>query len=61
MKNSNVVFSRDKLMSEIWGIDYIVETRTVDMHIKTLRQKLGRAGGQIKTIIGVGYRLENEI
>lgn len=61
MKNPNVVFSRDKLMSEIWGIDYIVETRTVDMHIKTLRQKLGRAGGQIKTIIGVGYRLENEI
>ncbi len=61
MQNPNIVFSRDKLMSEIWGIDYIGETRTVDMHIKTLRQKLGTAGGQIKTVIGVGYRLENEV
>lgn len=60
MQNPNMVFSRDKLMSEIWGIDYIGETRTVDMHIKTLRHKLGSAGGQIKTIIGVGYRLEDE-
>ncbi len=61
MRNPNMVFSRDKLMSEIWGTDYIGETRTVDMHIKTLRQKLGNAGGQIKTVIGVGYRLENEV
>ena len=61
MQNPNMVFSRDKLMSEIWGMDYIGETRTVDMHIKTLRQKLGNAGGQIKTVIGVGYRLENEV
>ena len=61
MENSGLVFSRDKLMSEIWGVDYICETRTVDMHIKTLRQKLGNAGGQIKTVIGVGYRLENEV
>ncbi len=61
MLHPNVVFSRDKLMSEIWGMDYIGETRTVDMHIKTLRQKLGIAGGQIKTVIGVGYRLENEV
>lgn len=61
MKNPNMVFSRDKLMSEIWGMDYIAETRTVDMHIKTLRQKLGSAGGQIKTVIGVGYRLESEV
>ena len=61
MQNPNMVFSRDKLMSEIWGMDYIGETRTVDMHIKTLRQKLGISGGQIKTVIGVGYRLENEI
>ncbi len=59
MQNPNVVFSRDMLMSKIWGIDYIGETRTVDMHIKTLRQKLRNAGGQIKTVIGVGYRLEN--
>ena len=61
LKNPDLVFSRDKLMSEIWGMDYIGETRTVDMHIKTLRQKLGNAGGQIKTVIGVGYRLENEV
>ena len=61
MLNPGMVFSRDKLMSEIWGVDYICETRTVDMHIKTLRHKLGSAGGQIKTVIGVGYRLENEV
>ena len=60
MQNVGMVFSRDKLMSEIWGMDYIGETRTVDMHIKTLRHKLGEGGGQIKTVIGVGYRLENE-
>lgn len=61
MKNPNMVFTRDTLMSQIWGTDYIGETRTVDMHIKTLRQKLGSAGSQIKTVIGVGYRLENEL
>lgn len=61
MMNPDYVFSRDKLMSEIWGMDYIGETRTVDMHIKTLRQKLGNAGSQIKTVIGVGYRLEKEV
>ena len=61
LHNPNMVFSRDKLKSSIWGTDYIGETRTVDMHIKTLRQKLGVAGGQIKTVIGVGYRLENEV
>lgn len=58
IKNPNIVFSRDKLMSKIWGIDYALETRTVDMHIKTLRKKLGDCGSQIKTIVGVGYRLE---
>ncbi len=61
MRNPGMVFSRDKLMSEIWGTDYIGETRTVDMHIKTLRKKLGNAGGQIKTVIGVGYRIEEEV
>ncbi len=60
MQNPNMVFSRNMLMSKIWGVDYIGETRTVDMHIKTLRQKLGSAGSQIKTVIGVGYRLEKE-
>lgn len=61
MKNKNIVFSREKLMNEVWGSDYMGESRTVDMHIKTLRQKLGTAGGQIKTVIGVGYRLEGEV
>lgn len=61
LQNPNIVFSRDKLMSEIWGMDYMGESRTVDMHIKTLRHKLGSAGGQIKTVIGVGYRLEDKI
>ena len=61
MRNSGIVFSRDQLMSEIWGTDYIGETRTVDMHIKTLRQKLGKHGAQIKTVIGVGYRLEHDV
>ena len=60
MRHPGMVFSRDKLMSKIWGTDYVGETRTVDMHIRTLRQKLGSAGGQIKTVIGVGYRLEQE-
>ena len=61
MHHPEVVFSRDKLMSEIWGIHYVGETRTVDAHIKTLRQKLGVAGSQIKTVIGVGYRLERNV
>ena len=58
MSNPGAAFSRDKLLSEIWGIDYIDESRTVDMHIKTLRQKLGESGKRIETVIGVGYRME---
>lgn len=58
IKNPGIVFSRDKLLSEIWGIDYLGESRTVDMHIKTLRQKLGSAGSCIQTVVGVGYRME---
>ncbi len=61
VKNKNIVFSREKLMNEVWGSDYMGESRTIDAHIKTLRQKLGDAGGQIKTVIGVGYRLESDI
>ena len=57
MNNPDIVFSRDKLLSEVWGVDYLGESRTGDMHIKTLRQKLGEAGAQIKTVIGVGYKL----
>ena len=60
MTHPDVVYSRDKLLSEVWGGDYLGESRTVDMHIKTLRQKLGDAGKYIETVIGVGYRLEGE-
>ena len=58
MQNPGRVLSRDRLLSEIWGIDYTGESRTVDVHIKTLRQKLGESGRMIETVIGVGYRLE---
>ena len=51
-------FTRDQLMEKIWGTDYCGETRTVDMHIRTLRQKLGQYGNQIETVRNVGYRLE---
>ena len=60
MSNPGIVFSRDKLLSEVWGVDYLGESRTVDMHIKTLRQKLGDAGALIETVIGVGYKMEGK-
>ena len=60
MQSPGIVFSRDKLLSEVWGIDYLGESRTVDMHIKTLRQKLGDAGALIETVIGVGYKMEGK-
>ena len=52
------VYTRENLMSEVWGEEYCGESRTVDMHIKTLRQKLGAASGCIKTVVGIGYRME---
>lgn len=55
--NQNIVMSRDRILSEVWGFDYEGESRTVDMHIKTLRQKLGEAGSAIKTVRSVGYKL----
>lgn len=58
MENPGIVFSRDTILTRVWGMDYFGETRTVDMHIKTLRKKLGNASGMIATVIGVGYRLE---
>ena len=51
-------FTRDQIFAEIWGMDYVGETRTVDMHIRTLRQKLGSYGAMIETVRNVGYRLE---
>jgi two-component system alkaline phosphatase synthesis response regulator PhoP len=55
--NSGIVLSRDKLLEQVWGFDYNGESRTVDMHIKSLRQKLGAAGDEIKTVRGVGYKI----
>ena len=57
MSNPGVVFTRDRLLSEVWGTDYDGETRTVDVHIRTLRQKLGICGEYIETVRGVGYRM----
>ena len=58
--NRGVVLSRDKIMDAVWGFDFEGESRTVDMHIKTLRQKLERAGAHdlIKTVRSVGYKIE---
>jgi len=57
MKNAGIVLTRDVLLDKIWGYDFDSETRTVDVHIRTLRQKLGEAGDFIETIRGVGYRI----
>ena len=60
MINENVVLSRESIMLFVWGTDYEGETRTVDMHIKTLRQKLGDCGGLIGTVRNVGYVIAGE-
>ena len=60
MEHMNRVVTSDELLDNIWGYDYDGETRTLDMHIKTLRQKLKDAGQQIKTVRGVGYRFLKE-
>ena len=57
MENPDRVFSREVLLSEIWGNDFIGETRTVDVHIGTLRTKLAQTGNLIETVRGVGYRM----
>lgn len=57
MEYPGIVFSRDKLLNDVWGYEFTGETRTVDVHIRTLRQKLGPAGDYIETIRGVGYRM----
>ena len=56
MENPNIVMTRDSLLEEIWGYDFDGETRTVDVHIRTLRQKLGKCGERVETVRGVGYR-----
>ena len=59
VQNKGIVLSRDKIMSEIWGFDFEGESRTVDVHIAFLRQKLGKKGQYIKTIRNVGYKMED--
>lgn len=57
MMNTEVVLTREQLLTDIWGYDFNGETRTVDVHVRTLRQKLGAAGDMIQTVRGVGYKL----
>ena len=58
LSHPGMAYTRDQLFNDIWGADYVSETRTVDMHIRTLRVKLGDYGKMIETVRGVGYRLE---
>lgn len=58
LSHPGTAFSREQLLHIVWNTDYAMETRTVDMHIRTLRQKLGAYGQHIETVRGVGYRLE---
>jgi DNA-binding response OmpR family regulator len=56
VENKNRVLSRDRLLERVWGYDRFIETRSVDVHVGRLRAKLGTAGGQIETVVGLGYR-----
>ena len=58
MTNPGRAFTRERLLSSVWCEDFLGETRTVDVHVGTLRQKLGRCGAYIRTVRGVGYRME---
>ncbi len=60
LENRGVVLSRDQILTKIWDYNYSGETRTVDVHIRTLRHKLGDAGALIETVRGVGYRLAQD-
>ena len=58
LSHPGMAYTRDQLFNDVWGADYVGESRTVDMHIRTLRQKLGPCGEHIATVRGVGYRWE---
>ena len=58
LSQPGIAFTREQLLSSVWNTEYVGETRTVDMHIRTLRQKLGAYGHIIETVRNVGYRLE---
>ena len=57
LENKGLVMTRNQILCHVWGYDFDGETRTVDVHVRTLRQKLGEAGNLIETIRGVGYRI----
>ena len=57
LKNTGIVLTRDKILEEVWGYDFDGETRTVDVHVRTLRQKLGRCGDLLQTVRGLGYKV----
>jgi two-component system alkaline phosphatase synthesis response regulator PhoP len=59
MLNEGIVLSRAKLLDRVWGFDYNGESRTIDMHVKSLRQKLKASGDMIRTIRNVGYKIED--
>jgi DNA-binding response OmpR family regulator len=59
MKNPRRVLTRDKILHQVWGLEYLGESRTIDAHIRRLRFKLGEAADLIETVVGVGYRLGN--
>jgi len=61
MENIGRVFTREHLLETVWGLDYIGETRTVDVHIGTLRTKLGKYSSLIATVRGIGYRMEDKL
>lgn len=60
LSQPGIAFTREQLLSSVWNTEYLGETRTIDMHIRTLRQKLGPYGHIIETVRNVGYRLENK-
>ncbi len=60
LRNRGIVLTRDQMLNKVWGYSFDGESRTVDVHIRTLRQKLGSAGEVVKTIRGVGYKISNK-
>ena len=59
-ENKGMVMSRNQILGHVWGYDFDGETRTVDVHVRSLRQKLGKAGEMLETVRGVGYRLRGQ-
>ena len=58
VENRGLVMSRNQILCQVWGYEFEGETRTVDVHVRSLRQKLGEAGNMVETVRGVGYRID---